>query len=199
MSSEHHVLFAALAKQGSVGNILEIGTFNGINAAFMAHLFPASQITTMDLPNNDSIFTNTYNRQTDSSRLEFIRKRDDLLGQFDNVHFVQKNSLSLTLQPAQGYDLIWVDGAHGYPVLAVDMTNAIRLLNPGGFLLCDDIFFSLKTSDNMYCSVAGYETLSAFCNAGLVTANYIYKRLQKPYGLERFRKHIAVVRQVVRD
>ncbi len=101
MSSEHHVLFAALAKQGSIENILEIGTFNGINAAFMAHLYPASQITTMDLPNDDSIFTNTYNRQADSSRLEFIKKRDDLLGQFDNVHFVQKNSLSLTLQPSQ--------------------------------------------------------------------------------------------------
>ncbi len=79
------------------------------------------------------------------------------------------------------------------------MTNAIRLLNPDGFLLCDDIFFSLKTNDDMYCSVAGYETLSAFCHAGLVTADYIYKRVQKPYGLERFRKHIAVVKRVVRN
>lgn len=194
MSSEHQVFFAALAHSGQVKNILEVGTFNGVNAAFLAKLFPQSRITTLDLPNDDSIFAATYGRKNTATRQAFIHKRDNLLQGFSNIEFVQKNSLSLTFENHDQYDLIWVDGAHGYPVITADITNAIRLLDKDGYLLCDDIFFSLKSSDDMYCSTAGYETLSAFQHANLITTDYIFKRLQKPFCLERFCKYIAVVR-----
>jgi predicted O-methyltransferase YrrM len=199
MSSEHHVLFAAIAQKGGINNILEIGTFNGKNAAFLATLFPGSNITTLDLPNNDDAFSATYNRQTDNFRQRFIEERDALLARYVNISFLQENSLKLTLRKDQKYDLIWVDGAHGYPVLSADITNAIRLLNPYGYLLCDDIFMTLKNSDEMYCSTAGFETLSAFSGAGIIIPDYVYKRVQKPFGLKRFRKYIAIARHVHHD
>jgi len=194
MSSEHHVFFAALAGTCQVNHILEIGTFNGVNAALLATLFPDSRITTLDLPNDDSIFAATYDRQSEQARAEFIRQRDSLLAEFPNLEFVQRNSLSLTFDAGKEFDLIWVDGAHGYPVITADITNAIRLLACNGFLLCDDIFVHLKNSDDMYCSTAGHETLSAFAHAGLIATDYMYKRLQKPFCLKRFCKYIAVAR-----
>ena len=39
------------------------------------------------------------------------------------------NSLGMTLNlfNNETFDLIWIDGAHGYPVVCSDITNAIRL------------------------------------------------------------------------
>ncbi len=107
--------------------------------------------------------------------------------------------MQLTLCNDRKYDMIWVDGAHGYPVLSADITNTIRLLKPAGYLLCDDIFMKLKNIDEMYCSTAGFETLTAFSGAGIIRADYAYKRVQKPYGLNRFRKYIAIARHVQDD
>ena len=60
------------------------------------------------------------------------------------------------------YDLIWIDGAHGYPILSIDIANSIRMITKNGYILCDDIYTSNRIkSDNMYRSRAGLETLNA--------------------------------------
>ena len=58
------------------------------------------------------------------------------------------------------FDLIWVDGAHGYPVLPIDLHNACRLINDGGYVAVDDVFLELTKSDEMYRSMAAIETLN---------------------------------------
>ena len=55
--------------------ILEIGTYDGKTAAILSYLFPDSEITTIDLKDNDPIFKSTYNR---SSNLKaFIKTRNE--------------------------------------------------------------------------------------------------------------------------
>ena len=45
------------------------------------------------------------------------------------------NSVNL-LNHKKSYDLIWIDGAHGYPVVCIDIINAItKLIRDGGLYM----------------------------------------------------------------
>ncbi|MFM7140908.1 MAG: hypothetical protein ACKO2K_03205, partial [Alphaproteobacteria bacterium] len=106
-----------------------------------------------------------------------------------------------TPSPGQrGYDLVWVDGAHGYPVCAIDVTNAVRLMAEDGLLLCDDVYeranTSAASSDPMYRSLAPLETLCAFEEEGLVAVTLVDKRLDADHLRPSIRKFVAVCRRL---
>ena len=61
MSSEHLKLFAGLSLNFSFSKILEIGTYNGINALILSSLFPNADIDTVDLDDEDQNFFSLYN------------------------------------------------------------------------------------------------------------------------------------------
>lgn len=183
MYSEHLVIFAAISKSNiEINNILEIGTFDGKTSTILAKLFPNSKITTIDLQDKDPIFINTYDRK--SNFAEFIKNRNFLISKNKNINFIQMNSLQLSITknnlPKQ--DLIWVDGAHGYPVVASDITNAIGLMNNQSILMCDDIWKKQKSKDNYYDSIAGYETLNSFSQANIIETYFFSKRVGKKYN-----------------
>ena len=143
--SEHLIIFTAIAKSDyKIKNILEIGTHNAKTSSILSRLFPKAQITTIDLEDEDPIFKGTYER---NKNLElFIKERNELLAKQKNINFIQFNSLNLTITknkiPQQ--DLIWVDGAHGYPIVSADITNSIRLMHGQSILMCDDIWKKTK-------------------------------------------------------
>ena len=199
MYSEHLIIFTAIAdKNHSIKNILEIGTFEGKTASILAELFPDSKITTIDLPDKDPNFVNTYSR---SKNYEiFIRDRNNLISSFKNINFIQLNSLKLSLikqinLPKQ--DLIWVDGSHGYPVVASDITNAIGLMHKNSILMCDDIWKQIKSNDSIYNSIAGFETLSEFSKAKIIKTHYFRKRIGKIYNFVE--KYISFSKLVFTD
>jgi len=193
ISSCHHNLFVALSKKYKFKRILEIGTHSGVNAILLSSLFPEATITTIDLPDNHPIFLNTYNRDPIQS-VEFIKKRDELLKGVKNVKFVKMNSLNLTFIDEK-FDLIWVDGAHGYPVVGIDIINSLRLVNNSGFVVCDDVYKHVRKSDKMYCSTASYETISELSDAKIVDYSLILKRTVAPWGHPIMRKYIAILRK----
>lgn len=86
------------------------------------------------------------------------------------------NSVKLTLSQNK-YDLIWIDGAHGYPVCCIDILNSIKLLNKKGLILIDDILLDNEENDKMYNSIAGFETLKVLEKNNLIKLNLFYKRL----------------------
>lgn len=181
MRSEHHVLFGAISAKFEVKRILEIGTFDGRGAAVLASLFPASQIETIDLPDCDPAFKNSYKRSSEGVRQAFIEHRNELLGRFDNIRSIQMNSVALTTEARASYDLIWIDGDHGYPVVAIDIMNAIRLLNPSGIALCDDVQIASTIGNggnSMYGSLGAHQTLLALQAGGVIDYGLVYKRLE---------------------
>ena len=195
MFSEHLLLLAAVsAKENAAMNILEIGTFDGRTSLILGKLFPKSKILTIDLPHTDTEFTNSYNRN--ASVAAFLETRKSNLEQATNVTFEAMNSLGLSKSEGS-FDLIWIDGAHGYPVVAMDVVNSYRLAKPGGYVLIDDIWTKTAKSDSMYNSVGGFESLTALSEARLIESFTLFpKRLgglfnypgqQKFVGL--FRKH----------
>lgn len=195
MSSEHEVIFSSLSlsKNKSITDILEIGTFDGFNALLLSNLFPNSNIDTIDLPENDDDFINFYNRKNNISK--FIQDRNIILSKNKNINFFPFNSLKL-LNHKKKYDLIWIDGAHGYPVVCIDIINSLHILKENGLILCDDVFLGLNqsNSDTMYSSIATYETLNELKKQNLVNFRLVYKRLNAEYNcIENNRKFIAIV------
>ncbi len=183
MYSEHLIIFSAISKSNiKIKNILEIGTFDGRNSTILSRLFPDSKIITIDLPDKDPIFLNSYNRKNNIE--QFIKKRDHLITKNKQIKFLQFNSLNLSLTnkklPKQ--DLIWVDGAHGYPVVSSDITNAIGLMHKESILMCDDIFKRSNQCDSLYESTAGFETLTAFSNADILKTYFFRKRIERKFN-----------------
>jgi len=198
MSSEHEVIISSLSlsKNKSFKNILEIGTYDGLNACLLSNLFSNSNIDTIDLPDNDEDFINFYGRKNKIS--DFVRNRNNILDQNKNINFIQINSLKL-LNYKKKYDLIWIDGAHGYPNVCIDIINSLKILNDNGVILCDDITKNLNQSDSdrMYSSIASYETLNALKKEKLIDYNLIYKRLDVFYNcIKSKRKFIAFVKKL---
>ena len=195
MSSEHETIFSSLSLSNnkSITDILEIGTFDGFNALLLSNLFPNSNIDTIDLPENDDDFINFYNRKDNISK--FIQNRNNFLSKNKNINFFPLNSLKL-LNHKKKYDLIWIDGAHGYPMVCIDIINSLHILKENGLILCDDVYLNLNqnNSDNMYYSIASYETLNELKKQNLINFRLAYKRLNPKYNcIENTRKFIAIV------
>jgi predicted O-methyltransferase YrrM len=193
MESEHGTLFSAISLKRKKLQILEIGTYDGKNAYLLSKLFPKALITTIDLPNNDKNFRLTYNRN--KHYYKFCKLRDKIIKKSKNIFFKKINSLKLIFFKEK-FDLIWIDGAHGYPIVVSDIINSIKLLNTYGIILCDDIFLdNIPTQDNIYTSIATYETLKNLEGADIINFKLIYKRLDiNNNSNPNFRKFIGFVK-----
>jgi predicted O-methyltransferase YrrM len=198
LSSEHEVIFSSIAisKNKTISNILEIGTYDGFNALLLSKLFPNAKIDTIDLSEKDEDFINFYDRKNEINK--FIKNRDKLLSLSKNINFSPMNSINL-LNYNKKYDLIWIDGAHGYPVVCIDIINSLHLLKKNGFILCDDVQLNLnqQNSHRMYGSIATFETINELKKQNLVNFELFYKRLHPKNNCnEKKRKYIAVVNAV---
>ena len=195
MSSEHEVIFSSLSnsKNKSFTDILEIGTFDGFNSLLLSNLFPNSKIDTIDLSETDDDFVNFYNRKDNINK--FIQDRNIILSKNKNINFSPLNSLKL-LNYKKKYDLIWIDGAHGYPLVCIDIINSLHILKENGLILCDDVYLKLNqsNSDIMYSSIATYETLNELKKQDLINFRLIYKSLSAEHNcIENTRKFVAIV------
>ena len=175
-----------------------------IQIILLSKLFPKSTITTIDLEDNSEEFAKSYGRRDYNNRKIFCKKRNAILTKSKNIKFIQKNSLYLTFSKKK-YDLIWVDGAHSNPIVTIDIINALRLLNKGGYVACDDIFinknhefknsshFSKKFSPWMFSSIDAYETLRNLSRVKLIKFELFYKRICRQHNsIPSKRKYIAL-------
>lgn len=199
--SEHTVFFAALsaAREKSINRILEIGTYDAKNARFLSILFPQATIITLDLADDDPLFINSYRRDDPERLNSFITSRNTVLAACDNVQAVRQNSLALTLDQKGDFDLIWVDGAHGYPVVPIDIANSLRLLSKGGVMACDDVWteIEIEDSDKIYKSRATYDTLLAFESAKMIRFELINKRINfQNTDIVSGKEYIALVQRL---
>jgi len=191
MFSEHLILFSAISvSNNNIRKILEIGTYDGKSALILGDLFPDSKVQTIDLSEESPIFRDTYGRADRFS--DFIKDRNERLKLCKNVSFESINSLNL-VSSDERFDLIWIDGAHGYPIIAMDIINSFRLSNPGGYILIDDVWLRRTSSDQMYRSVGALESLEALKTAGLIEHYYLFhKRLGSIFNSPTEKKFVAL-------
>ena len=195
MSSEHEIFFSSLSCkfENKFKKILEIGTFDANNCFLLSQIFKNSEIHTIDLESYSEDFKNTYGRIDKIKKFEDSRNSN--LKKSKNIKFFEMNSIKLCNQN-QKYDLIWIDGAHGYPLVCIDIINSIRLLNDNGLIMCDDVYTNQVESDKMYKSIAAYEVLNELQKEKIISFELIYKRLDiKNNSSNRERKFIAIVKK----
>lgn len=195
--SEHYTIFSSISKTThNIKKILEIGTYDGINAFFLSKIFPNAKITTIDLPDHNKSFASMYNRKDNVKN--FIYKRNTLIQKSKNINFEQKNSLDLYQEKSENYDLIWIDGAHGNPIVTSDVVNSTRLLKKDGLMLIDDVWKNRLFNDPIYHSTAAYQIINEFIRTNIFSSvSYFLKRLDF-YSNLRFpnnQKFIAFVRK----
>lgn len=196
MSSEHEVLFSAISIKYKTNfkNILEIGTYDGVNSFLLSSLFENAKILTLDLPSTDQEFKETYNRKKYFDN--FVLKRNEIISKKKNIDFKELNSVEL-INHDNKFDLIWIDGAHGYPVVSIDIINSLRLINDQGIIMCDDVFMvKPKKQDPTYRSIASYETLKILHKQNLINLNFIYKRLDALSNCDpNLRKYVGFIKK----
>ena len=191
MLSEHLVLLSAFSinTKNLIKNILEIGTFDGRTALILSELFKEAKIVTVDLDEN-SEFKSIYNRSLDSEK--FCQKRDSIISKNKNINFFPMNSVQL-LNLNNEFDLIWIDGAHGYPVVTIDIINSLRMINREGWILIDDVWKKVDSEDSYYKSTASYETIKVLENSNLISNfNLIPKRLGHNFNSNWEKKFIGL-------
>ncbi len=195
-SSEHQILLSAISEKQNIKSILEIGTYDATNSFLISKLFPNSNIDTIDLPDDDEIFKNSYGRENIKKLNKLIDTRNNILKKNTSINFSQRNSVSLTAEKKK-YDLIWIDGAHGYPVVTIDIINSLKLINSHGVILCDDVWIDKPlVQDEMYNSLASYETLQQLKTNNLINFSLFYKRLDMKNNSYKYkRKYIAFVKK----
>ena len=197
MDSEHQVIFSSISqKKESINKILEIGTYDGKNAFLLSKLFPQSEITTIDLPEEDEKFKNYYDRGDKIKFSNFIEKRNSFIDQSSNVNFKKINSLNLIFEENK-FDLIWIDGAHGFPFATSDILNSLRLCQKDGWIICDDIYTSrIKKPDEMYNSNTSIDTLKHLHNAKIISYDLFLKRIEKIFNyFPSEQKFIAIIKK----
>ena len=178
MCSEHLIIMGAISakKSKEVRNILEIGTYDGVTAVILSKLFEDARIRTIDLPSQDTTFTGTYKRERTSS--QFVVERNRLIDRIRSIYFEEVDSIHLSME-TEKYDLIWIDGAHGFPMISIDICNGIRLLKKDGVMLSDDIIKDKYIKeDSVYTSRKGYQMLETYDRSGITRTEYFLKRLE---------------------
>lgn len=196
MSSEHEILFSSLSElpNKKFKDILEIGTYDGKNAFLLSELFNDSNIFTIDLPKEDKDFFDTYDRK--KTALSFVNLRNSILKKKKNIKYLDLNSIKLIFETKK-FDLIWIDGAHGYPTVCIDLINSLNLINDHGLILCDDILKNIKKSDTFYNSIAAFETLNELKKNNIIDFKLFFKRLDTYNNCNpKKRKFVTVINKV---
>ena len=102
------------------------------------------KIYTIDLHETDLRFINTYDRKNIEQRNKFIKFRNDNL-KSSKIKFIETDSNKiLEVFKKEKFDLIWVDGDHFNPQVTNDINNSLKLLQPNGYILCDDVLLRMK-------------------------------------------------------
>ena len=120
--------------------ILEIGTFKGEFANYLAKKFKNSEVTTIELKKTDPRFIQTYGRNNDELRKNFLNNRHKNL-QLDNIKLIEMDSFHLLeVFQKDTFDIIWVDGHHLDPTVSKDLFSSHGLVKKNGFVVVDDVY-----------------------------------------------------------
>jgi predicted O-methyltransferase YrrM len=189
MYSEHLIMLSSISCINKpIKNILEIGTFDGRTALILSKLFEDANILTVDLPSTAVDFESTYNRH--NLLQDFVENRNKNLAN-KRIKFFEINSVALA-DSEEKFDLIWIDGAHGYPVVSMDIINSYRLCNENGYVLVDDVWKSVDYSDKFYKSIAAHESLMTLKSSKLINDFYLVpKRLGEEFNLPWAKKYVG--------
>lgn len=153
-----------------VGEMLEIGAFEGRTTTFAARLFPNARITCID-PWAE------YAEMTDLLRAEdcFRRNIADVQTRIRPIKGQSSLILPQLLDQGERFDVIFIDGSHAYADVVIDSQFGWRLLKPGGVLIWDDYLWRKTEYGRRVPKLAIDQFLTA--NSGQFTPLWAFKQV----------------------
>lgn len=124
-------LIRVLIHSAKPARILEIGTAIGYSAAIMAEILPCAHIDTVEI---------------DPDLVVTARKNFKELGFDSRIRVIAGDAAEVLPSLKYPYDMIFMDAAKGQYIVLYD--DAMRLLNAGGLLVCDNCIFYGKILDD---------------------------------------------------
>lgn len=197
-TSWHWIIIPALIQlleeqKNEKPRILEIGTFDAKFTRMLVDTFDC-EIHTIDLPDEADEFINSYAREDELKRRDFIALRNQRLDHV-NIQFYELDSIQLLNKfPHEMFDLIWVDGDHLSPQVGFDLLSALWLCKPSGFICCDDVMTA--PYQDRYVSNESFKFLKALELKGLVDLTLLLKRCKKANAIPSRRKFVSVSRKL---
>lgn len=119
-------------------NYLEIGSFEGNSAMFIANKFPNSKINCVDTWKK----TEEYDDDTDFSVIE--RNFDKNVSKLKNIKKYKNDSNTFFEHNINYFQVIYVDGYHYGPQVYKDVKNSWKFLMMDGYLICDDYIWNIS-------------------------------------------------------
>ena len=114
---------------------LEIGSYEGNSALYVAINFPNSNITCVDLWQDVEEYK--------GKNFNIIENNFDLnLKGLSNINKIKSTSDDFFVKNKTMYDFIYIDGNHKFDYVLRDCKNAWKFLNDDGFLVCDDYIWN---------------------------------------------------------
>ena len=116
-------------------NYLEIGTYEGNSAMFVANTFPKSKVYCVDNWNK----TEEYGDQN----FDIVEKNFDYnTSSFNNILKFKNNSDDFFKKNNTLFEVIYIDGYHKDFQVLKDCRNAWKILKKNGLLICDDYIWN---------------------------------------------------------
>jgi predicted O-methyltransferase YrrM len=141
-SSHAYNFYYYLSKLKSNFNYLEIGSYEGNSAIFIASQFKDSKINCVD----NWTSTEEYIDHISFSKVEenFNFNIED----FKNINKIKKSSDEFFKNNNEMFDVVYVDGHHLGLQVFKDCNNAWKILNNDGYLICDDYIWKFYPNIN---------------------------------------------------
>ena len=136
-------------------SVLEIGTANGVGAAYMAAALEANgdgRLTSLDRT-TASFEPGPVKVLADAGlahRVALIRNPDSSYNWWLKKQVVARTDAAGNTEPL--YDLVYLDGAHAWDIDGLAVILAEKLLRPEGWLVLDDLDWTYATSPTLAAS-----------------------------------------------
>lgn len=139
-SSHAYNFFIYLNQLNKNFRYLEIGSYEGNSALFIANTFPHSKVNCVDTWQK----TNEYSDHKSFLKIENNFNHNIL--KYRNINKIKKSSDEFFMKNNLKFDVIYIDGYHYGPQVFKDCMNAWRFVEKGGFLICDDYIWDFYSN-----------------------------------------------------
>jgi predicted O-methyltransferase YrrM len=131
ISPDQGKILLVLLRAIGARRVLEIGTLGGYSGVWLARALPVGgRLTTIEFdPKHAAVARDAFRRAGVSERVDLL----------------EGHAMELLPALEPGYDAVFVD-ADKAPLVEY-FRHAMRLLRPGGLLLCDNAFFNGRVTD----------------------------------------------------
>jgi len=125
--------------------LLEIGTYDGVNARLLVELFAELSVTTYDVNPLDPRLQAHNPKSAEIDVLKQLYSKRVSNTSHPRIRYLEKSSSTIFLADMNSkYRIIWVDGDHSSPQVCFDIMTALYSLakDKPAHILCDDVYLS---------------------------------------------------------